>query len=86
MAHQACLSRRRFSQVFREVTGSSPKSYYDTLRLGMAKEMLRTTSLSLIQIAERFGFSSSFHFSKAFRHHFGVPPSEYRKGKKANDV
>lgn len=39
----------------------------------------RNASHSITDIAYRFGFSSSSHFSRAFRRHFGISPSELRR-------
>lgn len=78
MAAEAGLGERRFREVFRVLAGKGPKEYYDELRLGTAAELLRMGALSVAQIAERLGYSSPFHFSRAFRERFGAPPSRYR--------
>ena len=44
----------------------------------LAKTMLKTPSLPLTQIAYDLGFSSSQHFSSAFRKQVGITPSRYR--------
>ncbi len=79
MAHLVGLSERRFRQVFKEITGNSPKKYYDKIRLNMAKELLNNTSISVSEISSRLGYSSLFHFSKVFKKQQGIPPSYYRK-------
>jgi AraC-like DNA-binding protein len=50
-------------------------------RLGVeqAKTILREDSISLIDIALDWGFSSRAHFSNTFRRIVGVTPSEYRR-------
>lgn len=78
MAEVACLSVRRFRQVFEESTGLPPKKYFDRMRMETASEMLRTTPCSISLIADQLGYSSQFHFSKAFKAHFGIAPREYR--------
>jgi len=80
IAEDAYLGPRRFRQVFRQVTGQSPKRYYNSLRLEHAAQLLLSTPLSVTQVADRLGFSSAFHLSRAFRGRYGVPPSEYRAG------
>jgi AraC-like DNA-binding protein len=69
------LSERRLREVFHEVTGQSPKQYYTMLRMEAARDLLRVGGLNVTQTADRLGFSSPYHFSAAFRRHFGVPPS-----------
>jgi transcriptional regulator GlxA family with amidase domain len=77
LAERISLGTRRFRQIFREATGRSPKQYYDSLRLTMAAELLRMGGVSVADIADRLGYSSAFHFSRAFKKHHGVPPSAY---------
>jgi len=81
LAHEACQSERRFRQVFRALTGLSPKKYYDRLRLGMVQSRLSTTHDTLAHIAADLGFSSEFHLSREFKRRFGVSPRRYRAGK-----
>jgi AraC-like DNA-binding protein len=80
MAHAACLSPRRFRQVFLEVTGKPPKQFCDIMRQSMAEKMLLDRGNTIAQVASRLGFCNQFHFSKAFHRYHGVSPSVY-KGK-----
>jgi AraC-like DNA-binding protein len=75
MAVEAGLSERRFRQVFRQATGVSPKQFYDNLRLEAARQLLRFTGCTVEEAANRLGFSSAFHLSRAYHQHFGVRPS-----------
>ena len=75
MAREAHMSVRNFRLVFRKATGQSPKEFYDGLRLAAAQELLRLGTYSVTQVAEQLGFSSPFHFSRAFRQRMGMPPS-----------
>ncbi|MFZ2655412.1 MAG: AraC family transcriptional regulator [Victivallales bacterium] len=78
LAKKAYLSEGRFRQVFINATGISPKSYYENLRLNRALSWLRDTEMKLSEIAARLHYSSAFHFSRAFKKHFGKPPSDFR--------
>jgi AraC-like DNA-binding protein len=79
MAKAAFLSERRFRQVFENITGKPPKRFYDILRLKMAASLLINTQKTLEEIADDLGFSSAFHFSRAFKGLYGLPPSVYRE-------
>jgi AraC-like DNA-binding protein len=79
IASQVFLGERRFRQVFRQATGRSPKAYYDALRLDHAAHLLQSTPLSVGQISDRLGYANQFHFSRAFRAHYGVTPSGSRQ-------
>lgn len=78
MAKIACLSERRFREVFQTATGKTPKIFYDTIRIDKAAEALIIGKDSIAHIAEQFGYSSVFHFSKAFKKRTGMAPSQYR--------
>ena len=50
------------------------------LRLIRARQLLKQTNLSIVELAYVCGFVSTPHFSKCYREHFGVPPSDERSG------
>lgn len=78
LAQIAGLCERRFRNVFEQITGMQPKKYQDALRISMAKELLINTPLSIQEISIKLGYSSQFHFSKAFSRFNLTPPSKYR--------
>lgn len=73
------MSKFHFLRRFSEVTGTSPIAYRNSLRLSLAKEMLRDESLSIGEIAEAAGYSTLSYFTDAFKHDMGISPTEYRK-------
>lgn len=79
VASVAGFCERRFRQIFIEITGIPPKKYIDTLRIDMASELLLNTSFSISEISDKLGYSSQFHFSRAFQAVKGVPPSLFKK-------
>ena len=79
MAESAGLSERRFREVFENLTGMAPKKYYDSMRIGIAVELLRNTPFSIAEISYRLGYSSQFHFTKAFEKAYNTAPSFFRK-------
>ena len=48
--------------------------------LDRAATLLVRSNYSVAEIAQMCGFSDMFHFSRRFHAHFGVPPSDYRRG------
>ncbi len=72
------ISRTALFDLCRRELGKSPAAYQMERRMEVACTMLKTPSLPLTQIAHELGFSSSQHFSTAFRKHFGIAPSRYR--------
>src|SRR6202795_4369690 len=76
LAALAGISARHFERAFRQSTGSSPHAYVMKRRLYMARDLLiNRPELPVDQIALRLGFSSSDHFSSAFRRQTGLTPT-----------
>jgi YesN/AraC family two-component response regulator len=53
--------------------------YIVSKRIGMAKNLLITSNLSLYKISEEIGYDNQLYFSRLFKKHSGITPSEYRK-------
>ena len=73
------ISVSHLSHTFSQETGLELSAYIREQRLNAAKTLLRHSDFSCVEIAEYFGFSSSAHFSKAFREHTGMTPTQYRR-------
>lgn len=79
LASECGLSRSTFRSLFTATVGESPGRYLSRLRVEQAKELLKSTSLSLTAIAERVGYADPFSLSKAFKRFEGCSPREYRQ-------
>ena len=80
LAVLAGISARHFERAFRQSTGSSPHAYVMDRRLHSARDLLiNRPELPIEQIALRLGFSSSSHFSSAFRRQTQLTPTDFRK-------
>jgi len=75
------MSRTQLFRKFRAVLDQNPKDYIQTTRLNFAKKLLKTTELSVKEIAYQVGFSDPRYFSRCFSKEFGVSPSKYSKSK-----
>ncbi len=73
------ISTVYLSRVVRQVSGRTVIDYINQHLLMEASYLLRTTSLSINQIAERLHFADSPSFSKFFSRKKGITPKEYRK-------
>ena len=63
--------------VFRRMTGDTVIGYLARLRLKTARKLLREGNLSITEIAEELNFSSVHYFTRFFRKHENMSPSEY---------
>lgn len=79
LAKKAALSRSVFFDRFTRAVGVPPNEYLFSWRMAMAKDLLRHHDISLVEIAERVGYSSASTFSTAFSRHVGQPPSHYAR-------
>lgn len=78
MAHSANVSPSHLIRLFRERVGISPMQYLWNFRLERGLELLRTTGLTVGEIADRCGFSNQFHFSRMVKKRTGKTPTGYR--------
>ena len=67
------------STLFKKETGLSLSGYIRRERIDMARQLLRYTDYSCLEIAEYLCFSSDSHFSKVFRECTGFTPTDYRR-------
>lgn len=79
LAQAAGLSKYYFVRLFQKHMGNTPLEYVNKLRIERAAELLRTTALSVEEIAEAVGFASGNYFSKVFKHWLGMSPAKFRK-------
>lgn len=81
LAAEASLSRSAFYDRFVKAMGLPPMAYLLAWRMALAKDLLRSRSVSVQQVAERVGFESASAFSTAFRRTTGVSPARFgRRG------
>jgi len=78
IATAIALSPRRLEQIFSENLRLTPAAYALSLRLAAARRMITDTRHPLAEVALCTGFSSPSTLSRAFRRHFGHPPSHLR--------
>jgi AraC-like DNA-binding protein/cyclopropane fatty-acyl-phospholipid synthase-like methyltransferase len=71
----------QFSRLFTEFSGITPMRYVNIVRILNASSMLTDTDQSITNIAFLCGFDSLEVFERSFKRYFGVPASEYRKGR-----
>lgn len=72
-------SYSRLAVLFKEYTGTTFASYVTEKKLTYAKQLLRTTSMTTLQISEKVGYTSLSAFNHLFKKTFSLTPSEYRK-------
>lgn len=79
LAAEAKLSPFHFARMFKHSVGVPPRVYLTQLRIEKASELLRLTELSVTQIAQEVGYSSSQVLARVFIKHQRRSPSDYRR-------
>jgi len=81
IAEYAALSEDYFRRLFVRQLGLKPVAYLEQLRVKEAKRILaEDATVSAGEAGQRAGFSDPRYFCRVFKKHFGLTPSEYRKG------
>lgn len=73
------LSPNYLCKIFKQVTGETITHYTQNQKIEQSIELLKDDSVSIGEIAERFGFCDQFYFSKVFKSYMCVSPMQYRK-------
>lgn len=79
LAEYANLNKYYLVHVFNREMGCSPISYLLDRRIGESNRLLENSNISIRQISQQMGFSSSSYFSQSFRRYTGFSPAEYRR-------
>lgn len=80
LANFVSVSRRQLERLFHRYLNCTPSRYYLKLRLDRARQLLKQTTLSIIEVSSACGFVSTPHFSRCYRKHIGFSPREDRTG------
>ena len=75
----ACMSEYHLARMFRLSFGMPPHAWIAARRIERARQLLKSTSIPLQQIADASGYADISHFSHRFRKVVGVAPSSYRQ-------
>lgn len=79
LARRIHLSPRQTERLIRQYYNSTFLKKRTEARIGAASVLLKTTELPVGEIAEMTGYSSSEHFSYAFKTHTGMSAREFRR-------
>ena len=73
------MSPTNFRRVFKEIMNCAPLEFLHRTRITQARNLLRGSNLSILEISERIGYMSLSSFNRHFMDENGVSPSEWRK-------
>lgn len=68
-----------YNRLQKEKTGMTYSEFLQSIRLSQAEKLLKTTSLTIDEIANQVGYHNKGYFYKIFVEKFGMTPAKYRK-------
>ena len=74
------VSRSGFAARFAELAGQTPMNYLRQWRFEVARNLLRDTGQTQVEIAEQLGYESEASFARAFKKATGQTPGSVRRG------
>jgi len=80
MARAMGMGRSALSAACQRHLGLSPARAFMRFKLDRAHELLTRTGMSVNEVADHLGFENQFHFSRAFKRRWNVPPSRVGRG------
>ena len=85
IADEFSMSRSTFFRKVKIITGTTGKEFIDSVRLKRATKLLLESDLNISEIAYAIGHSNPQYFSKWFKSHYKMSPSEYILKNKKKD-
>ena len=79
VARSVDISPSYLTSLFHKHLQISPGEYIRRIKLQESKQMIREDTLNFTQIAAILQYSTVHHFSRQFKEHFGITPTEYAK-------
>lgn len=78
-SRQMCISPKYLSETVKHVSGRSPNEWIDNYVTTELRTLLRTTTMSVKEIANEMNFQNQSFLGKFFKEHVGISPLAYRK-------
>ncbi len=77
LSKKLMVNQTYLRKMFKDEMGMTITEYLTKVRMDQAKTLVLQERFKLSAISEMVGYSDPGYFSKCFKHHFGVSPSEY---------
>lgn len=79
IASKLNIDRTYFYTLFKKEVGIPPKQYLLNHRMNIAADLVKGQNISVSTVGYSVGYSDIFTFSKMFKKHFGLSPTQYAK-------
>jgi AraC-like DNA-binding protein len=78
LAQEMCMSRSQLARRLTALTGESPNIFITNVRMERARRLLKSTNMSVNEIAYECGYDEASYFIRVFRQELGMTPQQYR--------
>ncbi len=79
LAGDLFLSRSQLYRKIKSLTGQTANEFLRTIRLEKAKDLIENGDVSISEVCYKVGFSSPSYFTRCFKSHFGILPTELKR-------
>ena len=79
LSDKFALNAQYISQLFKNQIGVNFLSYLTSIRMQKAKSLLLSSAKTIVEVSQAVGYNDYRVFTKVFKKHVGVSPSQYRK-------
>lgn len=79
LVNELSVSRSVFFKKLKMLTGMAPIEFVKEMRVKRAAQLIETGDYTMSQITYMVGFNDPRYFSKCFKQHYGMTPTEYRE-------
>jgi AraC-like DNA-binding protein len=76
---EMCANRNKINEAFKVFYGITVFAWLHEKRMEMAEILLKTTTLTVLEVGDRVGYSDSNNFSTAFKREYKLSPRHYRQ-------
>ena len=78
MCEELAVGRTRLYEIFKKEAGMGIAKYINRRRMHRAKKLLKTSEMTIPEIAEAVGFTDYNYFSRVYKKTYGKSPRYYR--------
>lgn len=75
------VNKNQLNVAFDNEVGMTCMEYVEKMRINYSKRLLDEQNWSISEISEKIGYDDTNYYSKVFKKHIGMTPSEYRQNK-----
>lgn len=86
IADYVSVNRSYLYTLFQKSLHMSPSRYLAEIRMSQAEKLLLMTDFSIEVTARSCGYRDTLSFTRIFKEHFKMPPSQYRKEKRKEQI